>query len=109
MPYVRGKRSWGTSHYSLWRMTRFAVAAFLASSTFPLRFILYLAAFVAVLFPVTSLLLGLGPTGIAVLAAVATFYFALIAFSTLALYLARTYKNGVARPVFIVDKNKTFL
>ena len=109
VPYVRGKRSWGTSHYSLWRMTRFAVAAFLASSTFPLRFILYLAAFVAVLFPVTSLLLGLGPTGIAVLAAVATFYFALIAFSTLALYLARTYKNGVARPVFIVDKNKTFL
>ena len=26
-----------------------------------------------------------------------------------ALYLARTYKNGVARPVFVVDRTKTHL
>ena len=109
VPYVRGVRSWGASHYSLWRMTRFAVAAFLASSTFPLRFILYLAATAGLLFPIVALLLGLGATGLATLAAVATFYFALVALSTIALYLARTYKNGVARPVFIVDKNRTFL
>jgi glycosyltransferase involved in cell wall biosynthesis len=109
VPYVRGSRSWGTSHYSFWRMTRFAVAAFLASSTFPLRFILYLAAAAGLLFPIVSLLLGLGAAGIASLASVATFYFVLAALSTIALYLARTYKNGVARPVFIVDKNKTYL
>ena len=109
IPYVRGVRSWGKSHYSFWRMTRFAVAAFLASSTFPLRFILYLAATIGLLFPIVVLLLGLGAAGIASLASIATFYFALVALSTIALYLARTYKNGVARPVFIVDKNKTFL
>ncbi len=109
IPYVRGVRTWGATHYTFWGMTRFAVAAFLASSTFPLRFILYLALTAGLLFPIVALLLGLGAAGIASLAAVATFYFALIALSTISLYLARTYKNGVARPVFIVDKNKTFL
>ena len=109
IPYVRGVRTWGATHYTFWGMTQFAVAAFLASSTFPLRFILYLAVVAGLLFPIVALLLGLGAAGIASLAAVATFYFALVALSTIALYLARTYKNGVARPVFIVDKNKTFL
>jgi glycosyltransferase involved in cell wall biosynthesis len=109
VPYVRGVRGWGTTHYNFWRMTRFAVAAFLASSTFPLRFILYLALVAGLLFPLVALLLGLGPAGIGSLASVATFYFALVALSTISLYLARTYKNGVARPVFIVDKNRTYL
>ena len=109
VPYVRGVRTWGTTHYNFWRMTQFAVAAFLASSTFPLRFVLYLALASGLLFPVVALLLGLGAAGIASLASVSTFYFALVAFSTIALYLARTYKNGVARPVFIIDKNRTYL
>ena len=109
IPYVRAARTSGKTHYNFWRMTRFAVSGFLAGSTFPLRFILYLAAAAGLLFPVSVLLLGLGAAGIASLAAVATFYFALVALSVIALYLARTYKNGVARPVFVVDKNKTFL
>ena len=109
VPYVRGVRGWGTTHYNFWNMTRFAVAAFLASSTFPLRLIVYLAVAGGLLFPIVALLLGLGPAGIASLASVATFYFALVALSTIALYLARTYKNGVARPVFIIDKNRTYL
>jgi hypothetical protein len=90
-------------------MTRFAVSGFLAGSTFPLRFILYLATVVGILFPLVVLIGGLGAGSAASLASVATFYFALVALSTIALYLARTYKNGVARPVFIVDKNKTEL
>lgn len=109
IPYVRGVRTWGSTHYNVWGMTRFAVAAFLASSTFPLRFILYLALVAGLLFPLLALLLGVGAAGIASLASVATFYFVLVALSTVALYLARTYKNGVARPVFVVDKSKTFL
>ena len=74
-----------------------------------LRLILYLAAIAGLLVPIVALLLGLGAAGIASLASVATFYFVLVALSTIALYLARTYKNGVARPVFIVDKNRTHL
>jgi dolichol-phosphate mannosyltransferase len=109
VPYVRGVRTSGKTHYNFWNMTRFAVSGFLASSTFPLRLILYLAVVAGFLFPLVALLSGLGPGGIASLASVATFYFALVALSTIALYLARTYKNGVARPVFIVDKNRTYL
>jgi dolichol-phosphate mannosyltransferase len=109
IPYKRGRRTWGTSHYNVFGMARFAVAAFLASSTFPLRLILYLAVVAGLVFPIVVMLAGLGAAGIAALASVATLYFALLALSTIALYLARTYKNGVARPVFIVDKNKTLL
>ena len=109
VPYVRGVRTSGKSHYNFFNMTRFAVAGFLASSTFPLRLILYVAVAIGLLFPLVAALAGLGAEGIGALASVATFYFALLALSTLALYLARTYKNGVARPVFVVDKNKTYL
>jgi hypothetical protein len=99
----------GESHYNFLGLAKFAVAAFLASSTFPLRFILYLAIAVGLLFPVVALLGGLGAAAIGAFAAVTTLYFALIALSTIGLYLARTYKNGVARPVFIVNKDKTRL
>ncbi|MEK6224864.1 MAG: glycosyltransferase family 2 protein [Chloroflexota bacterium] len=109
IPYVRGVRTSGKSHYNFLKMTRFAVAGFLASSTFPLRLILYVAVVIGLLFPLVAALAGLGAAGIASLASVATFYFALVALSTIALYLARTYKNGVARPVYVVDKNKTYL
>jgi glycosyltransferase involved in cell wall biosynthesis len=107
--YVRAVRAYGTSHYSWSGMVKFAVAGFLASSTFPLRFILYLAILMGVLFPVIVAVGALGPEGITALAAVAIFYFALVALSTIALYLARTYKNGIARPVFIVDQSRTYL
>lgn len=109
VPYVRGVRSVGKTHYNVFQMTRFAVSGFLASSTFPLRLVLYIATVIGVLFPLVVLLGGLGADATASLASVATFYFALLALSTIALYLARTYKNGVARPVFIVDKRKTEL
>jgi dolichol-phosphate mannosyltransferase len=109
VPYVRGVRTSGKTHYNFFNMTRFAVSGFLASSTFPLRLILYLAVVIGILFPLIVALGGLGSAAIASLASIATFYFALIALSTIALYLARTYKNGVSRPVFIVDKNRTYL
>jgi polyisoprenyl-phosphate glycosyltransferase len=109
VPYVRGVRTSGKSHYNFFNMTRFAVAGFLASSTFPLRLILYVAVVIGLLLPLVAALAGLGAAGTAAIASIATFYFALVALSTIALYLARTYKNGVARPVFVVDKNKTYL
>src|SRR5260370_10419819 len=95
VPYVRGQRMSGKTHYSRWRMTRFAVSGFLASSTFPLRLILYLAALTAVVFPIAMAVVGGGPAGATALAAVTALYFLLISLPTIALYLARTYKNGI--------------
>lgn len=109
IPYFRAKRQHGRSHYSLMRMTRFAVAGTLSSSTFLLRLILYLSAFLGIAFPAVVMLFGLsGETAVKV-AVILGFYFLLLAIPIMALYLARTYKNGVARPVFVIDKTQTFL
>ena len=43
------------------------------------------------------------------LAIILSFYFLLVTLPILALYLARTYKDGVARPVFVIDVKQTFL
>jgi len=109
IPYRRAARVLGKTHYNLWNMTRFALSGFLAGSTFPLRLILYVAVLVGVAFPAIVALFDLGAAGAVTLAAVGTLYFALFALATIALYLARTYKNGVARPVFVVDRTRTHL
>jgi dolichol-phosphate mannosyltransferase len=90
-------------------MTKFAVAGILSSSTFLLRLVLYVAAFLGVAFPSAVLLLGLSMDATAKLAGILSFYFLLLTVPTIALYLARTYKNGVARPVFVIDQTQSHL
>ena len=107
--YRRAARTSGKTHYNVWNMSRFAVSGFLAGSTFPLRLIFYVAVVVAIAFPLVVVFAGLGVGGATALASMATFYFAIFALSVMAMYLARTYKNGVARPLFIVDQGKTYL
>ena len=70
---------------------------------------LYVAVLAGLVYPLAVALAGFGAAGAIILAAVGTFYFALFALATIAVYLARTYKNGVARPVFVVDRTKTHL
>jgi len=107
--YFRAKRTHGESHYNIFKMTRFAVAGILSSSTFLLRFVMYIAVFVGLLFPLCVYVVGLSMDQAAKLAIVFSFYFLVVTMPIIALYLARTYKNGVDRPVFIIDKRQTFL
>lgn len=109
IPYLRAKRQHGKSHYNILNMTKFAVAAILSSSTFLLRFVLYLALFIGVAFPLCVLAFGLTSKGVATLAAVLSLYFLLTSVPLISLYLARTYKNVVSRPVFVIDQEQTFL
>lgn len=109
IPYRREARRRGRSHYNLLGMTRFAIGGILSSSTFPLRLVMYLAAALAIGFPLVALLARLSLEESAHWVAIVGFYFLLYSGSSLTLYLARTYKNGVARPVFIVDHQQTFL
>jgi dolichol-phosphate mannosyltransferase len=106
---LRARRTYGESHYNLWRMSRFAVAGILSGSTFPLRFILYLALFLTIAFPAAAFSLRLGGAAAARLAVFVGLYFLLVSVPALALYLARAYKNGMARPVFVIDRTRTFL
>lgn len=102
--YMRQPRIAGQTHYNLTRMTTFALAGILTSSTFLMRIAAYA-------WPVMTLLaLGLmigdaithSSTGFrwAVIGLLLYISFFLMAFG---LYIARIYKNGMGRPVFIVD------
>lgn len=109
VPYARAKRERGASHFNLLQMTRFAVAGILSSTTFPLRLTLYLASFLAAAYPLVVLVLGLSSDGAARLASIMSLYFLLATVPFLGLYLARTYKNGISRPLFIIDWRRTYL
>jgi polyisoprenyl-phosphate glycosyltransferase len=108
--YKRHPRLRGKTHYNFIGMAQFAIGGILSSSTFPLRLITYAA------FPLAAvnlLLLYLDlfrhrEKAFHVLVAI-DFQFAILCLGSLALYLARNYKNGVARPLFIVDWNKSVL
>lgn len=109
VPYARQPRLRGTSHYNFWRMSMFAIAGFLASSTFPLRASLYLSAVFAALYLLLVPVLSLGLVEAGALAGVMALAFLLLTVPMLALYLARTYKNVTGRPVFFLDPDRSRL
>lgn len=109
IPYLRVQRPLGRTHYSLWRMVQFAVGGFLASSTFPLRFCLYLAFLMGTAFPLLWFGLGWSLATASQVASLLTFAFAVTAGPMVALYLARTYKNVTGRAVYHIDPASTHL
>lgn len=110
VPYDRQARIVGTTHYNLFRMTAFALGGILSSSTFLLR----LAAYIAPPLLIVNILLALldelyGATrGFRIAVLLDLMY--LVAFlSVICIYQARVYKDGVNRPVFIVDWQHTLI
>lgn len=101
--YIRQSRKLGKTHYNFLGMTIFAIGGILSSSTFLLRF----SAIAGVcMLPVNLVLLILNFTTFSrafeLLAALDLMY---LVFTTavLSIYTARIYKNGVHRPVYVVD------
>lgn len=107
--YQRAKRRYGQTHYNLWRMTVYAITSILSGTTFPLRLVSYVAGFVGVGFPIFAWVMHLSASGIVVSATVTALYYLVITIPLISLYLARTYKNVVARPVFVVDQTRSRL
>ncbi|MCX5788591.1 MAG: glycosyltransferase family 2 protein [Elusimicrobia bacterium] len=107
--YRREERCHGTSHYNLPRLAKFAIAGFLSSSTFPLRFIGYLSILMASLFALNTIALRLDLKSAGALAGLYAFAYLLMSVPMISLYVARTYKNVTARPVYFVDPERTFL
>lgn len=110
IPYKRHRRIAGETHYNLFGMTIFAVAGILASSTLALRLPIYL-------FPVwliATTLLGAAQIESGnswllltnVLLACA-YLGGTVAFT--ALYVARTYKNGLLRPNYVIHRRYTHM
>jgi hypothetical protein len=90
-------------------MTVFAVAGILASTTLFLRLPIYLFPFW--LAALAGLIVHFAWTGAAWAAATATILFAAYVGATLAfvsLYVARTHKDGLARPNALIDRRNTY-
>lgn len=110
IPYDRQQRIAGKSNYNLLGLLRFALAGMLSSSTFPLRLISYIG---LPLFALNVVVLALELAGVS--RAAAEFLgrvngaFLVMTISFLAIYLARTYKNSMDRPIYIVDRARSRL
>jgi len=109
VPYLRAKRERGISHYSLLSMTKFAIGGMLSSTTFPLRLIFYCAYVVGIGYLLIVWLMNLSIDRATMLASILSLYFLLVSVPFIALYLARTYRNGIYRPIFIIDRHRTYL
>jgi dolichol-phosphate mannosyltransferase len=108
--YDRQQRTTGKSYYNLWGMFLFAAAGILSISTFPMR----IAAYAWPLVVLANLVLlaldlaGLSSNAFKLLVALDLLYCVTL-LTTHGLYLARIYKNDIARPVFIVDWKLSFI
>lgn len=110
IPYKRHRRIAGETHYNLLGMMIFAVAGILSSSTLPLRVPIYLLPFWLLL---TAML------GAAQIATGNPWFLLANALSTCAylggtaaftaLYVARTYKNGLGRPNYVIHRRYTHM
>jgi glycosyltransferase involved in cell wall biosynthesis len=109
IPYFRASRKHGLSHVNFRGMAEFAVGGFLSSSTFPLRVTLYVSALLLLLYMVVVLWFRMNLEHASQLAVLVGFAYLLVVVPVLSLYLARTYKNTLARPLFLIDSKKTRL
>lgn len=101
--YDREKRIAGETHYNFWRMAIFAIGGILSSSTFPFRLAVYMFPFIALL---NLVLLGADFAfggNIFKFLTVFDFLYVCLLLTTHGIYLARIYKNGLGRPLYIVD------
>jgi polyisoprenyl-phosphate glycosyltransferase len=110
IPFKRQKRIAGDTHYNLVKMTIFAAAGILSSSTLFLRLPIYLLP----VWLLTLLILGIGYVStqslwyiVAAFLVFAAYLGGTVGFT--ALYVARTYKNGLHRPNAFIDHSRSIL
>ena len=110
IPFARQHRVAGTSHYNLVSMSVFAMAGILASSTLLLRLPLYvLPAWMALLGGLGAGFVETGSPWLALAAALVFAGYVGAALAFTALYVARSYKNGLHRPNAFIDRRNSVL
>jgi len=114
IPYDREPRIGGKSNYmgfkGMFRMIKFAVAGILTASTFPLRLIFYLAAPLLLINFIAVFSYFVNPEAIPInLIYMLNTMFLISAVTFLSTYMARVYKDGIQRAIFIVDWENTVL
>ncbi|HET6145676.1 MAG TPA: glycosyltransferase family 2 protein [Candidatus Acidoferrales bacterium] len=110
IPFKRQKRIAGTTHYNLLKMSIFAVAGILSASTLFLRLPIYLLP--VWILTLLFLCVGYVSTHSPWIAVAAFLVFAGYLGGTMAftaMYVARTYKNGLHRPNAFIDRSRSVL
>jgi polyisoprenyl-phosphate glycosyltransferase len=112
VPYRRHARRYGKTHYNFLNNVRFALAGILSSTTFPLRAVFYLMPVVCLLNLALIVRFLFGEmafeTAVVTLLTANALYVG-VALAFIAIYLARTYQNGIRRQRFIVDQSQSSL
>lgn len=108
--YKRQSRIAGKTHYNLYGMTVFAIASILSSTTLPLRLPLYLLPLwmLSSFFLLWAYLVSNSMVYLLFLVLIVCTYVG-GALSAIAIYLARTYKNGLQRPNYFIHGRYSFL
>ncbi len=112
IPYKRGRRVTGRTHYNLYGAVRFGIAGILSSSTLPLRILAYagLLGFLADIVGMALILGGAGPPALKPgerwLLVIVLIHLAwmLLAFGAIGVYLARVYKDVIGLPLYVIDE-----
>jgi glycosyltransferase involved in cell wall biosynthesis len=110
IPYKRHRRIAGETHYNLFGMIIFAIAGILSASTLPLRVPIYLFPFWLLLtatFGAAQIATGNSWFLLANVLSASAYLGGTVAFT--ALYVARTYKNGLGRPNYLIHRRLTHL
>lgn len=109
--YDRQPRLGGRSNYNILGMLYFAISGILTVSTFPLRLCGYLGVTLLLLnivaFPLIYISSNSQLNTLALLWINSNFLVAVALL--LAVYIARIYKNGISRPVYIIDWDNSYL
>jgi len=107
-PHNRNPRIDGKSKYRKISLLKFAIAGFMTTTTWPLRFVSYLGGlnFIVIAGYMLALAMGHGEAQI-------NFFLLTLGWELLgsvgvvSLYMARIYKNSLGRPLFYVDWNES--
>lgn len=107
-PHNRNPRIDGKSKYRKISLLKFAIAGFMTTTTWPLRFVSYLGGlnFIGIAGYMFALATGHGQAQINYI--LLTLGWELLgSVGVISLYLARIYKNSLGRPLFYVDWNES--
>lgn len=106
--YSREVRRFGETHYNFFGMAKFAIAGILSSSTFPLRMLSYIGVplaflelvfFFVFLFTQNPFYLSINQ--------IIFFFYIFISIPSISIYIARIYKDGIRKPTYIIDYQKS--
>ena len=104
VPYTPEKRKYGTSKWSLIKLTKYSLDGIISFSTMPLTFIFIVGIIVFLIGLINFLLMG----NLSFRTIILFISFIVLSVGIIALYVCKMYKNSLARPCYIIREKIGF-